>query len=158
VVKAISYILKEKGKNRAVSRTVLRIIDANLNRSSEGLRVCEDIARFVMRDRGLQGGLKNIRHSIKRINQRIYSKFDFVEARAVDKDEGKGTNESDLERMSIGDVFKANSQRVKEALRSLEEFTKLIDNRISEDVKKIRFRYYDAEKRAFKKIEAMRDL
>jgi len=42
-------------------RELFRIIDANVNRSSEGLRVCEDIARFALDDRVLTRSLKNAR-------------------------------------------------------------------------------------------------
>ena len=41
-----------------------RIIDANLNRVSEGLRVVEEIARFILSDEKLTGELKLIRHDI----------------------------------------------------------------------------------------------
>ncbi|MDD5440263.1 MAG: thiamine phosphate synthase, partial [Candidatus Omnitrophica bacterium] len=39
-------------------RTCLRIVDANLNRTAEGLRVAEDIVRFYLNDRKLQVSFK----------------------------------------------------------------------------------------------------
>ena len=48
----------------------------------------------------------------------------------------------------------ANSQRVKESLRTLEETLKLIDINASEKFKKIRFSFYDVEKKGFKKIQS----
>jgi len=42
--------------------TVLRIIDANTNRLKEGLRVCEDIFRFILKRQKYRAQLKEIRH------------------------------------------------------------------------------------------------
>ena len=42
----------------------LRIVDANLNRSTEGLRVLEDVARFVLNDATLSQQLRTIRHNL----------------------------------------------------------------------------------------------
>ena len=44
-----------------VERT-LRIIDANLNRMGEGLRVLEDAARFLLNNAVLSEELKTLRH------------------------------------------------------------------------------------------------
>ena len=44
--------------------TVLRIVDANLNRAREALRVVEDYARFVLDDGKLCGELKGLRHEL----------------------------------------------------------------------------------------------
>ncbi len=43
---------------------VLRILDANLNRAREALRVVEDYARFVLNDDALCGELKQLRHDL----------------------------------------------------------------------------------------------
>ena len=39
-------------------------IDANINRALEGLRVCEDIFRFVKRSGKISAELKKLRHEI----------------------------------------------------------------------------------------------
>ena len=44
---------------------LLRILDANSNRSREGLRVCEEVARFVLNSHPLTKDLKRLRHAIK---------------------------------------------------------------------------------------------
>ncbi len=41
-------------------RTIYRIIDANLNRASEGLRVIEDGVRFILDDRSFTEELKEV--------------------------------------------------------------------------------------------------
>ena len=56
----------------AAPKDLYRIIDANFNRSKEGLRVCEDMARFVWDDKILSVALKNIRHDL---NKAIILKF-----------------------------------------------------------------------------------
>ncbi len=43
-----------------------RIIDANINRASEGIRVLEDLARFYLEDKDLSKRLKEIRHGIRK--------------------------------------------------------------------------------------------
>ena len=48
----------------AYSRETLRIIDANLNRAAEGLRVLEDIARLGLNDASLSERLKTLRHEL----------------------------------------------------------------------------------------------
>jgi len=42
------------------------MIDANLNRSSEGLRVLEDVARFLLNDAELSQRLRTLRHDLAR--------------------------------------------------------------------------------------------
>jgi thiamine-phosphate pyrophosphorylase len=42
-----------------------RLIDANLNRAREGLRVLEDLARFELDDAALSERAKQIRHGIR---------------------------------------------------------------------------------------------
>ncbi len=48
---------------------VLRLVDANLNRASEGLRVLEDIARFVTVDDRLSRDLRAMRHRLAELAQ-----------------------------------------------------------------------------------------
>ena len=43
---------------------VIRILDASLNRASEGLRVVEDYVRFVLDDPFLTGRAKSLRHDL----------------------------------------------------------------------------------------------
>ena len=51
-----------------ISNQALRIIDANLNRIGEGLRVLEDIARLVLDDAGLSQQLKDMRHEMVKVD------------------------------------------------------------------------------------------
>jgi len=140
---------------RTASRDIkkyLRVIDANLNRSAEGLRVCEDMARFALGDGTLQRSLKRMRHEVMGIGRKAAARHGLLLYRDSGRDVGKRTGRSDRKRNNEKDIFFANSQRVKESLRVLEEVAKCIDPRWSDAFKKVRFRLYTAEKRAFKKF------
>ena len=137
-------------------REVLRILDANLNRSREGLRVCEEIARFVMQDKLLTRQLKKTRHSISDCLKEVPASFtELVASRDVRSDVGKESSQSEHHRQDALGLFLANSERVKESLRVLEEISKFIDHKISDRFKKVRFDVYAIEKKALPKLEAL---
>ena len=121
---------------------ILRLIDANLNRTLEGLRVSEDIARFIMDDRKLSRAFKTLRHRVAALGKKIHA----IKARNVKGDVGKRTIFSEKRRKNVADVYRANIQRAKESLRVLEEVTKLFSGTLSESFKRIRFRVYELEK------------
>src|SRR3989338_7687649 len=109
-------------------RGVLRILDANFNRSREGLRVCEEITRFVLRDGALTRALKESRHAVSRCLKRLpVSAAEFLSARDVRADVGKGPSRLEARRKDFLGLFLANAERAKESLRVLEETSKLID-------------------------------
>src|SRR5688500_1644505 len=99
-------------------REALRIFDANLNRSREGLRVCEEIARFVLEDAALTKALKTARHSIAdTIKCLAVSMDEVVRSRSVASDVGKEPSRLEEGRTGARDLFIANMERAKEALR-----------------------------------------
>lgn len=133
---------------------VYRIIDANLNRSREGLRVCEEVARFVLNSRGLTKELKSVRHSICGIVKCSAKKLKGLPAsRDSDSDVLRCSGaKTEMKRRGAADIFAANIERVKESLRVLEEFFKLIDTRSSSKFCDLRFKVYTIEKKALKKL------
>jgi len=136
-----------------VNARVLRIIDANLNRAREGLRVCEEVARFILNSKSLTGELKNMRHRVRDIYNSFPKKWKtLMDARDSKKDVGRHASPVEMKRKNPGDVFYANLQRTKESLRVLEEFLKLSDNRTSNRFKRLRFELYEIEKKALKKL------
>jgi len=135
----------------------LRIIDANLNRSREGLRVCEDIARFVISDRRITKAFKLLRHKLTKLSEKLSISCHPIYARDSRADVGKETLENEGVRKGILDVFSANIKRVEESFRVLEEVTKLTDAKLADEFKKIRFKLYDIEKRAVIKFKNLRD-
>ena len=136
------------------SKKVLRILDANFNRSREGLRVCEEIFRFYLNEAPLMRRLKNTRHAITAILKSM-PQADLLAARDVSGDEGKKPSALENKRHDLLDMFSANIERTKESLRVLEEFTKFIDTATSSKFKKLRFEVYAIEKRALPKLQTL---
>ena len=137
---------------------ILRILDANFNRSREGLRVCEEITRFVMADEALTRELKKIRHAVSGCLKNFPgSSFELAAARDVRRDVGKGPSRSEKAREGMAEIFLANIERVKESLRVLEETSKLIDHKTSDKLKEIRFCAYAIEKKVLKKLASLCD-
>jgi len=136
---------------------ILRIIDANLNRTREGMRVCEDVVRFVLNDAASTKTLKAIRHDLVDI---IASSKVSLPALYSSRDTGAdvGADFSWLERKSDWQsIFFANMQRTKESMRVLEEFFKLFDNRTGKRFKDLRFRVYALEKKVTSRSKALSD-
>jgi len=133
---------------------ILRIIDANLNRSREGVRVIEDTARFYIDNKMLSERLKQIRHKITELARPAYMKdFELKPFRDSEFDVGKnGITDSEGERSNIVHILKVNFKRVEESLRVLEEFFKLISRESAEGYKNLRFEIYTVEKEIFKII------
>lgn len=136
---------------------ILRILDANFNRSREGLRVCEEVLRFVLEDRLLTARLKKARHDVSACLKKLAVPLsELVASRDVYSDVGKETTRSERARHTAMGLFLANAERVKESLRVLEEAGKLVDPALSSRIKKVRFQIYAIEKKALPKLEALR--
>jgi hydroxymethylpyrimidine phosphate kinase ThiD-like protein len=133
---------------------VYRIIDANLNRVMEGVRVCEDIIRFSVNDEELTLQLKELRHNVFAAIKDLRNEHleELVASRDTERDVGTGSTDSEKTRDDIADLFLANTQRGKESLRVLEEVLKLFDRELSQRFKGFRFKLYEIEKQAVKKI------
>ncbi len=59
-----SHTLKKVTNNK-----IYRVLDANINRAKEGLRTCEDTARFILNDETLAKKFKKLRHDITGITK-----------------------------------------------------------------------------------------
>ena len=112
-----------------------RIIDANLNRATEGLRNIEEYTRFILNNKNLSKKLKNLRHQIAQFFEKDYENL--INSRNVVNDVGvdiqnitKETNNSN--------VLRANIKRNQQALRVLNEYGTLDD--------KYRYEMYEIEK------------
>lgn len=135
-----------------MKKEILRILDANLNRSREGLRVCEEIARFIWQDKALTEEFKDLRHQIFRDIKKLPVPPDFLLAcRNSSADIGRDIlNQS--RRKNYQDVFCANIQRVKESLRVLEEFSAIFSPALSRAFSRMRFRVYEIEKKVIVRL------
>jgi thiamine-phosphate pyrophosphorylase len=134
-----------------------RIIDANFNRAKEGLRVCEDIARFHLRNKTVTAAIGCVRHGLTlAIKQAAISEKELLRARDSAGDPAR-TSTLGPSRKNFKEIFLANAQRVKEALRVLEEFTKLFDGKASRRLQRLRFQFYDCEKQAARRFPSLSD-
>lgn len=130
-----------------------RIIDANINRLKEGLRVLEEIARFILNNHMLTTEFKKTRHKIDLVMKGRFS--DLIKSRKILSDVGRKIHIEELKRKNIKDIFFANIQRVKESIRVLEEFSKLKDKNTALEFKKLRYNIYGIEKKIAKKIASL---
>ncbi len=146
----------------------LRVLDAAANRAREGLRVIEDFVRFSLDDAHLSRLLKELRHELtERLSD--LDRLGLVGARDTLGDVGTQIKtKREQTRRSPWDIVVANCRRVEEALRTLEEFSKLViggevtsghdlgagqsphlrlaDPRLSGHLEQVRYRLYTIEK------------
>ncbi len=124
---------------------VRRMIDANVNRAAEGLRVLEDIARFHLNIQELSESLKRHRHTIR------HAFPNSILHRDTQGDVGTDiTTDEELTRSSLHDVVIASSNRCCEALRVIEEGVKLEACTIS--VKDLRYAIYDTAQELMRRL------
>lgn len=137
-------------------RGINRIIDANINRAKEGLRVCEEVVRFILNSQALTLEFKKTRHAIDAIISGLNASGSLLKERESLKDVGKELYLNELERKNYQDIFSANIQRAKESVRVLEEFSKLKNPGTAVKLKRIRYGIYEIEKKAFERIASLR--
>jgi len=142
-------------KKTILENCLNRIIDANINRAKEGLRVCEEITRFIIEDSTLTSNLKNIRHKISELSKNFSPHNAIVKSRNAKKDIGKNIYASELKRKNIQDVLFANLQRAKESIRALEEFSKLSSQNSALGFKELRYQLYSLEKKIILKTSKL---
>lgn len=120
----------------------LRIIDANLNRFKEGIRVVEDIRRFYFNDKENAQLLKNIRHEAK-----IEPYVKILDSRDIVGDVLKTSTIDEKKRENVTSIQLANIKRAQESARVLEEILKLYSEELSEKFKLLRYKLYSVEKK-----------
>jgi uncharacterized Zn finger protein len=123
------------------SPELYRVIDANLNRLKEGIRVIEDIARYLRNDKTLASELKSLRHQSK-----IDDLQNLLASRDSLNDVLRPTVASEMERSDLESIIVANYKRAQESSRVLEEMYKIVQPELSETFKNIRYRLYTLEK------------
>ena len=103
----------------------IRVLDASLNRATEGLRVVEDYVRFVLDDRHLTEQFKRLRHDLAAAGGGL-PLAERHAARDTRADVGTTVSTpSEGTRRDAWEVCVASLERVKQSLRSLEEFSKV---------------------------------
>lgn len=142
----------------ADASAVARIFDAAANRAREAARVLEDFARFALNDTALAERLKRLRHEVTQACHWLPEAVR-IGARDAQGDVGATVEtESERQRPGAWAVVAANAKRLQEALRSLEEFSKLRAAALSETFKRLRYVAYTVEKSLLAVLEARRRL
>lgn len=137
------------------ARQTLRIIDANINRVGEGLRLLEEIARLMLNDVALTQQLKTMRHELTRID--LSFQEELLQSRDSEGDVGvdmEVTGEDKSKELPA--LLIANSRRVQESLRTLEELAKIpnIASKLDSDkFKHTRFELYTIEQKLLSKLQ-----
>lgn len=133
---------------------IRRVLDANLNRAGEGLRVLEDLARFVLNDATLSQQLKTMRHELL-TGDLLFNK-QLIEARDSESDVGINALAPGQEKeKELPIMVVANARRVQESLRTIEELakTKNISPKLDpEKFKQARFNLYSIERELLSKL------
>ena len=126
-----------------------RILDASLNRAREGLRVVEDYVRFVLDDPGLTRRLKEVRHRLAEAARGLDHDL-LIGSRDTRGDVGTHImTAAESTRESPSAVLLANFKRTAEALRTLEEYSKLVDTWVAGRFEVLRYDVYTLEKLTF---------
>ncbi|MCL6750165.1 thiamine phosphate synthase [Nostoc sp. CCCryo 231-06] len=136
VVMVEPYSQKEQ-----IQYVVYRILDANLDRAREGLRIIEEWCRFGLNNAQLALECKGLRQEV--------AKWHTPELRAARDTPGDPgtelTHPQEEQRASIKSVLQANFCRIEEALRVLEEYGKLYHPTMAKACKQMRYQVYTLE-------------
>ncbi|WP_068820014.1 thiamine phosphate synthase [Phormidesmis priestleyi] len=118
-----------------------RILDANLDRTREGLRVVEEWCRFGLNDAQLTQQCKHLRQELA-----LWHTPELRAARNTPDDPGTElTHSQEEKRDSIEHVLQVNFCRIQEALRVLEEYGKVYSTEMAATVKQMRYQVYTLE-------------
>lgn len=146
-----------------MSRGLPRIFDANANRAREALRVMEEAARFLLDDADLSESIKQLRHDLRDTLHALEEQTgDWSTHRDSAGDVGaQVTTEAESSRGDAAGVTIAAGKRLSEALRSLEEYAKVVRHDaesppVSERFKQLRYRGYELERQLNTRMAAGR--
>jgi len=120
---------------------IAQIIDANLDRAREGLRVLEDWARFALGRKDLVKIFKNFRQTLGKHHLKVYK-----ESRNFINDKCAGlTHPEQFKRNHASSIISSNAARVQEALRVIEEFSRDHNQNLCKISSEIRYQIYNLE-------------
>jgi thiamine-phosphate pyrophosphorylase len=134
-------------------KAVYRVLDANLNRLREALRVIEEYFRFFIANESVAITLKKLRHSLEEIESGAGTQA-LLACRDTKNDPFANVNRpEELGRSTPEQVVCGNFKRGQEAARVIEEYLKITPvAHLSEKAKILRFSLYDLEKSTWENI------
>lgn len=134
---------KMGSQNEGCQSAVYRILDANLDRAREGLRIIEEWCRFGLNQADLTEECKQLRQELAHWHSNTLRA-----ARDTPNDRGTDlTHPQEEARSSVAQVLQVNFARTQEALRVLEEYGKLYSGEMAAACKQMRYRVYTLETR-----------
>ena len=120
---------------------IAQIIDANLDRAREGIRVMEDWARFGLGRKDLVKSFKNFRQTLGKYHLKVYK-----DSRNFINDKCAGlTHPEQFKRNNASSIISSNAARVQEALRVIEEFSRDHNLNLCKISSEIRYEIYNLE-------------
>jgi thiamine-phosphate pyrophosphorylase len=137
----VVVMVEPHSRTEQTQQVVYRILDANLDRAREGLRTIEEWCRFGLNNSELAGECKKERQEIAH-----WHTAQIRAARDTLGDLGTElTHPQEEKRTNIQSVLQANFCRVQEALRVVEEYSKLYNPNMGKAFKQMRYRVYTLE-------------
>ncbi len=140
-------------QSRFTQVALCRILDVNLDRAREGVRILEEWCRFALDSTELTDLCKSLRQEIAKLHYP-----EFRAARDTPGDAGTAlTHPQESRRDTIHAVLQANLCRVEEALRVLEEYGKVYDPAMGAAFKQMRYQVYTLDSRlmAYQRQQAL---
>ena len=123
------------------NQALFRIMDANLDRAREGLRVIEEWFRFGLENSSAAGQCKDWRQQLAQ-----WHRSEYRQARDTPNDVGTALHhKNEATRQNTQALLAANFARVQEALRVLEEYGKLTEPKLALVCKNMRYGVYSLE-------------
>ena len=137
----VVVMVESNSQKAQMQQVVYRILDANLDRAREGLRIIEEWCRFGLNNAQLLGECKYLRQELAH-----WHTAELRAARDTPGDPGTElTHPQEEQRASIKALLQANFCRVQEAMRVLEEYGKLYHPNMGKALKQMRYRVYALE-------------
>ncbi|MGC8976608.1 MAG: thiamine phosphate synthase [Candidatus Ratteibacteria bacterium] len=129
---------------------IFRVIDANFNRTREGLRVIEEAIRFICRNEKFLKEIRNLRHKFSKKFFEFFPSEKLMTSRDIEKDLGKEFK--NFKKIDLKKMIERNFLRIEEATRVLEEYSKILKPTASDFFHDIRFKIYRIEKDVLNKL------
>ena len=133
-------------------REIYRILDANFNRAREAIRVAEDCGRFALNDPAITAMAKGLRSDLKEIFCSMPSEL-MITSRDTAGDIGTEiTSPTEGRREGLSDVAAAACKRLTEALRTIEEYGKVVAPQLTLKIERMRYNAYTLEQRLVSRL------
>lgn len=140
---------RQIARARASGGTLWRMLDANANRAREGLRVAEDVLRFVRGDSALSMKARKLRHAVGREAEALAPRTVLLAARDSAGDVGARQWRGGKARRNAEGLLAANLRRAQESARVMEECARLLGKSAAiRRLQSLRYSIYDLESRA----------